>query len=295
MDKVTSFFKYIRELLGKVFFYFSLVPTVYDLMKTWLLVQLPPIPNTFLAIFAVLFFIVANLQIYRDKERKINKLNEELLDLEKEEVDYEIIKEGIKGEDLSEDFLNLERQKEKTKKYKNNVNRKLTEMLYGFPKGESWFEYEEEIKKYEEDLIKYKENQKQICKVLFFIKNISDKSDKNLNIVITAPDDCIFIGAYDNVKPDIPEEPSHNIFPYSGSSLMPDISFQKPGIVVREIINHSEKKIEIEIFNLRAKESIKILNDPIICKITGKKTILKFEIKTQHTKNPIVKEIEIYL
>ncbi|WP_143471333.1 hypothetical protein [Lebetimonas natsushimae] len=197
---MSDFFKYIKKLLTKWFFYMGFLPTIYDyisvyLPKKWNVIKIPSFINY---MFLVLFFIASSFVLWleekKQKEEVINKLKEYLntlpnykikLILKKYELqeikDFRLEKEKLLKKALKQlEFLKDKGQLDTLKGYE-------IEELFDFIPIES----EYDLNKYISDLknfitkiksLKIDKNIEniQIYEATVEISNIGLKSDENI-------------------------------------------------------------------------------------------------------------------
>ncbi|GAX88013.1 hypothetical protein LNAT_P1310 [Lebetimonas natsushimae] len=200
MKFLSDFFKYIKKLLTKWFFYMGFLPTIYDyisvyLPKKWNVIKIPSFINY---MFLVLFFIASSFVLWleekKQKEEVINKLKEYLntlpnykikLILKKYELqeikDFRLEKEKLLKKALKQlEFLKDKGQLDTLKGYE-------IEELFDFIPIES----EYDLNKYISDLknfitkiksLKIDKNIEniQIYEATVEISNIGLKSDENI-------------------------------------------------------------------------------------------------------------------
>jgi hypothetical protein len=279
IKKYLSFaLEYGKELISTLFFYLSLPPAIYGFAQVWFLFELPEFPKLWLGLLASLFFILANFQVYVRGKKK-------LIELEHTEVSYEILYD-IQHIDFSEDFIHLKEQKAGVKERKKDAY-----VMLGFL-DKTWDDYEVELKEYEENLHQYVDNETKILRIFLKVINAGGLADEDIGITIIPSSNCSFVtNELDIERPEIPNEPAVRFLSNLNSlSIRQNSEFK-----VREIIEYSHNKIEVELFKLRASEEMRVLNDPIICKIEGKEASLEVKINTKNTRESIEKRILLSL
>ncbi|OQB05246.1 MAG: hypothetical protein BWY19_01124 [bacterium ADurb.Bin212] len=286
------FFYYLYTLVKQWVILLGILPFLYDYTSSYLVPFLPEIsefrpPKWLLYLIFSLCFLIANFKLWKEERKKGENI-----------VDYEITS-SIDKPDISEDIEKIDKAISKgktmllnTKKDNSYFPLPSLNQLLGYNEPD-WQKYIERLETTRKKLLDYIENK---FYIQLEIQNISTEYDEKINIEITPNAKVVFLEEHLFIldKPEVPKEPKTG-FGLTGIDFdFPLIAHKASSIPYREIHKFDEKRIDVTLRELCAKDSAPIIKDGFYIQLQDtelRECELSVKILTKNTKNPITKKV----
>lgn len=285
----------MRRLLGTWFAFLGFIPTIYDMVSTYL-----PKPwrvyqfqDWVLFAFPAASLFLAAFRVWREQRQETFGVRAELDLLRAAQPDFEVTAFGwgILSEigtyaQLAQQRLDGARTGLTQRKSRDRMTQYFS--TFGGDTVSAWERYVEKLEQYLKELEDLKEVSDRCARVTFRITNVGSKFDEDVHVRLLADSDARFLDVKKIRFDNIPEEPREISIP-----RMRDFS-SRIAPQFRNVITISEDVIEAELRSLRAKESADILYDGVY--VGGTKACdIRYEVSSRATQRPIQKAVRLDL